>query len=147
VGVLGGGNQGGVHGEVAEGPVIYSLERITSKESKVTSVDDGVCIGVSCQVIEGRETVTDVCYTQNAAMGGIKYFCLGINTWQGRNYGAGTVHRGGERKNEAWGFKLLPELAVMDVQVMNNLGRRVATECKVTLNGCSPTVHDQNLST
>jgi hypothetical protein len=108
-------------------------------------VDDGVCIGVSCQVIEGRETATDVCYTQNAAMGGIKYFCLGINARQGRHSGAGTVHRGGERKNEAWGFKLRPELAVMDVQVMNNLGHRVAS--KGALGGRSPTAHEQNLGT
>lgn len=50
-----------------------------TKETKVTSVDDRLCICFPSEVIETRETTTDVGNAENPAVLEVDYLCLRVH--------------------------------------------------------------------
>ena len=92
-----GRDKGRVHGEMAKGSVIDSLKTVGlwtenereaikrkrkkkhTKETKVASVNDSLCVYFASKVVEGRKTTTNVCDAQYSAMMSVEYLCLGVD--------------------------------------------------------------------
>jgi hypothetical protein len=54
------------------------MDQILTEKAKVTGMYDSMGIGLPGEVVERRQTTSNVSYTKDTAMDGIEYFCLGI---------------------------------------------------------------------
>jgi len=96
---LGRGDEGGVHGEVAQGAVVNPLDAGGLEEAKVTGADDGLDIVFAREVVEGGETAADVGDAEDAGVGRVDGEGLGVGLagmGMGREGSAGRG-RGGAR--------------------------------------------------
>ena len=70
------------HTDASEGMKIDREYRSLTKETEIAGVDDRFCIGFAREIIESRETATNVSDAEDATMNGVKHFCLRIDLVQ-----------------------------------------------------------------